>query len=56
MQFRRHEELLARDSALLDRDTQLALRVVHLRAIEVVVAEFDRGLNGFDERLVEAGS
>lgn len=45
MQLRRHEELLARNPALLDRDSKLALCVVHLCAVEMVVPEFDRRLD-----------
>jgi hypothetical protein len=49
-----YEELLARNPAFLDRNTQLRFGAVDLRAIEVAVAQADGSLDGFDKVAIDA--
>ena len=54
--FRSHEKLFSRDTALLDRCPQFRLRVVDLRTVEMIVAELDSSLNGLNRCTVNAAS
>lgn len=52
--FRSHEKLFSRDTALFDRRPKLRLCIVELGTIEMIVAELDGGLDCLNRCTINA--
>ena len=50
----RHEEFFSSHLALLDRMADLLLSIVDLGGIQMIVPQFDGGLDGVDESTIDA--
>ena len=53
--FRRHKQLLSLYATLLDGKSQLGLGVVHFSAVEVIISQFQCGLDGLDKFRIDWG-